>query len=160
MSEELRNKINHKIIIYNNFTCKRFDEGIELKLNNALYIVECKFIEPTGTMKNSYFSHQVLDKNKKLIEDNTMLINGILIKVYSRENWGTFTGSGSFQGMALKFEIIDKLGTKEERSYDNRIHTNAYVKLIRYLEELDKYGTHFATERIITLEKKLLRLTK
>ncbi|GAA4000916.1 hypothetical protein GCM10022408_10100 [Hymenobacter fastidiosus] len=124
--------------------------------SGTIYLIESTLI-PKKTTKCNYDYHtcKVLNVRRQPVEDNILVFAGIECRLEEIDKWETnidLKHEFGINGIVLVAHIIDRLDKERKVLFDNDAHNGStYRKLIRYAEELSRFGTHEAMKEIWNL---------
>lgn len=112
-----------------------------------------------STKHNTFYNYETMNAKGVVYKNNSFIINGIKCKVNSGEFWGEIRKKAS--GVVLSIDIKDKLGkTLEKRIHNDDDKLKAFKTLIKYLNLLNRVGTHQGALEVCSLLKEVENLNK
>jgi hypothetical protein len=120
-------------------------------LPTIYYIETCLIPERTTNCKYEYYTSFVQDSERQRVPDNTLEWNGVKCRLDTRDDWeigGDAKKEFSIDGIVLVAYITDSKGKERKVLFNNNIHNGqAWIKLMDYVREVQKIGSHQLIEK-------------
>lgn len=145
------------IVAFKDGSVKKLDKLTDIIRIDVKRIFKATYLRSTRYYK--FYEFVVIGIKGKAFKDNSFLFDGIRCTLVMKEAWRTFDTKKNY-GVVLTVTITDRLSRSIEKRFRNgKTKLEAFTSLFKYIELLNRVGSHQGAIEILELNTEVKSLS-